>query len=120
MQLQKIFLSLAMLLVIPTVASAGEIDLKAGNVRINTSSRSDIYVNTGSSNRDVYLDDDFDDDDIKVSDCISKNRSRYNTRNRRYINLNNSKHKKVYTRQTTRINGSGRTVIQSNSTYNSR
>jgi hypothetical protein len=86
----------------PAIASASEIDVRAGNVRINTDRDGDTYI----YNRQRWR-------------TYPRNRSHYwwDRYIRRQSNVSCSKGGNVVRQETTQVNRSGRTVTQSRTTY---
>lgn len=110
MQLRKLIFLLAIsAFLLPTIAKANEIEVRAGSVRVNTSRDGGIYVNSGRTN-------------IIVPSIRSNPVNRLPNRNR-YQSINCSRYRnsgyQQYSQQSTQIYDSGRTVVQS-SVYTNR
>ena len=101
-----IFLLATLPFFLPTVANAGDIDVQAGNVRINTSREGSLYLNSGQTRLFVPSTR----SNFSRHNFRSWNRNRNNSQSiQMYCTGQNS-----YSQQTTQIYGNRRRVVQSN------
>ncbi len=102
MELKKLTLVLATLaFLLPTVANANEIDVRAGNVRIIKDTYGDIYVDTGSTTISVPQ---------RRSTSLDYQRRSY------YRQPRSSCYRgRVYSQQSTQVSRNGRTFVQQSS-----
>ncbi len=102
MKLKKLTLVLATLaFLLPTVANANEIDVRAGNVRIIKDSYGDIYVDTGATTINVPN---------ERSPALDYQRRNYYRRTR-----SSCYRGRVYSQQSTQVSRNGGTFVQQSS-----